>query len=362
MEFFEKIKILYFRYERHISSAALVFGFTVDSFTLQRIDLFFENLIFLIHLFVVGIGIIFLNLYEGGVVGERYIKSIRPWLPLPIQFSLGALFSGFLIFYSRSASFVVSWPILFFLLLLLIGNEFFRSRYSRLVFQVSMYFVAIFSYTIFFVPVVMHSIGADTFLISGVVSLVLIGAFIYILSILAPKRMQGSRKFLYKSIGGIFLIINILYFLNIIPPIPLALKEGGVYHSVTRVGSTGYAVTYEQQHWYEYFRLHQIIHVTPGARLYFYSAVFAPTDLNTNIVHRWEYFDEGTNEWSDSLSVLFPIIGGRDGGYRGYSVKTNITPGRWRVRVETTRGQLLGRQTFIVEYAQGAVLTKTVIQ
>ena len=47
--------------------------------------------------------------------------------------------------------------------------------------------------------------------------------------------------------------------------------------------------------------------------------------------------------------VVFSIVGGRDGGYRGYSLKTNMESGWWRVRVETTRGQVLGQAQFTVE-------------
>ena len=39
---------------------------------------------------------------------------------------------------------------------------------------------------------------------------------------------------------------------------------------------------------------------------------------------------------------------GRQEGYRGYSYKSNPTPGLWRVYTETPRGQILGRYQFNV--------------
>ena len=42
------------------------------------------------------------------------------------------------------------------------------------------------------------------------------------------------------------------------------------------------------------------------------------------------------------------IAGGRDGGYRGYSL-TTVNSGNWRVNIETERGQLIGRVKFKVE-------------
>jgi hypothetical protein len=47
--------------------------------------------------------------------------------------------------------------------------------------------------------------------------------------------------------------------------------------------------------------------------------------------------------------ISFHITGGRQEGYRGYSFKTNVPAGKWRVFVETPRGQVLGRYEFNVE-------------
>jgi len=46
--------------------------------------------------------------------------------------------------------------------------------------------------------------------------------------------------------------------------------------------------------------------------------------------------------------VKFPIVGGREGGYRAYSVKSQPASGRWRVDIETAEGQLIGRVPFSV--------------
>jgi len=49
--------------------------------------------------------------------------------------------------------------------------------------------------------------------------------------------------------------------------------------------------------------------------------------------------------------IGFPISGGRDDGYRGFTVKQRVTPGDWRVDVETDDGRILGRVSFRVEPA-----------
>lgn len=358
MKWFQKIKELYVAYESYISGAFLLFGFVVDNLTLTRIDLYLDNLILVSYLLVAVLGVVFVNLYEGGVVRGNFITSLRPWLPLPIQFAFGGLFSGFFVFYSRSGSLLTSWPFLLFILGLLIGNEFFRKRYLRLTFQLSILFIAIFSYLIFFVPIVLHEIGPPVFILSGVLSLVAISLLVYFLNLLIPKRIIESKKYLKRSIGGIFLILNILYFTNIIPPIPLSLKEAGVYHLVERQGGI-YIVQDEVEPWYEKIIPGTTVHILQGEPIYFYSAVFAPTDLNTTIVHNWQVYNKEERKWNTATKLQFFVAGGRDGGYRGYSFKRNFTEGLWRVRVETERGQVLGAKRFTVEKVHTSPELKT---
>lgn len=44
----------------------------------------------------------------------------------------------------------------------------------------------------------------------------------------------------------------------------------------------------------------------------------------------------------------YTVTGRRDSGYRGYTYQQSITPGRWRVNVQTPEGLLLGRIRFRV--------------
>ena len=82
--------------------------------------------------------------------------------------------------------------------------------------------------------------------------------------------------------------------------------------------------------------------------MYAYSSVFAPTALSTHIVHHWEHKEGG--QWATVSTVPFSIVGGRDGGYRGYSELPVFAEGEWRISVETTRGQLIGRESFVVVF------------
>jgi len=349
MQFFkvQKVKDAYFRNERYISPLALTAGFVWDNLTLRRIDLPLENMAMIGYLLFAGMAILYLNTYESGRLRHNFFEKVRRLVPFALQFSFGALFSAFLIFYSKSSAWLVSWPFLLALAGLLVGNELFRQRYQRLVFQICVYFFALFSYCIFAVPLVFKKIGADVFILSGAFSLMLIALFFLLLFRINPQQAGQAKKSLVISIGIIYLAFQALYFSNFIPPIPLALKEGGVYHYVAYAGSGVYEIHYEPSPWYDIFKnYNSTFHWQAGQRVYCFSAVFAPAEINTAIEHRWFYYNENSGQWMEKDILNFKIIGGRDGGWRGYTYKTNLTEGKWRVDVTTPRGQILGRIKF----------------
>jgi hypothetical protein len=120
-----------------------------------------------------------------------------------------------------------------------------------------------------------------------------------------------------------------------------------VYHSIVRTDAGAYLAQSESQGWLRFFRPTPRFHSAPGVPIYFYSAVFSPTSLNTQIVHEWQIYD-GTRGWITADRIPLPVRGGRDGGYRTWSVKSGLKPGAWRVNVETPAGAILGRFRFNV--------------
>lgn len=337
------------RYERHIGVASFIFGFIFDNLTLTRVDLRFDNMVFLVHLTIVSGAMFLLHLTLSGrprtIVPTHYAR----YLPIAMQFSFGNLFSGFFVFYSRSGSLITSWPFLAFIILLLFGNELFRKYYARFTFHTSILFIAFFSYLIFLLPVLSHRMGPGIFIASGIGSIVLIGLFLLMVMRISPSEMRRRLIPAAMSIACIYVAFHVLYFTNVIPPIPLSLKAIGVYHSVEWSPEGIYRFTYEVVPRFFFFSTEsKVFHRTAGAPVYVYSAVFAPTDLRTKIFHRWSYYDERKEEWTVSDRLSFSIIGGRDGGWRGFTLKENIMRGKWRVDVITERDQLLGRIAFTI--------------
>lgn len=344
----KKLKTLYKKYEHRLSLIAFLFGFVVDNFTLTRIDLLFDNLVLATYLTIAGLGIFVFNYFKNKKVIGRIAANIIPFTPLLIQFAFGGLFSGYFIFYSRSASLASSWLFIVLILTLLIGNEYFKKKYDRLEFQISIFFITLFSFFIFYIPILVKTMGAWVFILSGFVSLVAIRIFVFLLARAIPKEIHGSQKQLVMSILSIYFAFNFLYFANIIPPIPLSLKDAEIYYSVERT-SEGYEVYSEKLVWYKFYKnFTNDFYKTQNKPIYFYSSVFAPTDLNIDILHKWQYFDENKEEWIESDRLKFSIVGGRDGGYRGFSKKSNIAEGKWRVDIITAREQVIGRYVFNV--------------
>lgn len=143
----------------------------------------------------------------------------------------------------------------------------------------------------------------------------------------------------------VFAVMNVLYFMNVIPPIPLSLRDAGMYHDIVRADGA-YTLVGEEESWSARLVPGQIIESALGDQVYAYTAIFAPIDFSTTIYHRRQVYDEVEHAWITRDRLSFTISGGRDAGYRGYSMKTSLTPGRWRVTVETARGQVLGRIPF----------------
>ncbi len=340
------IRSWYVKYERHLSSFSLIAGFIFDAVTLKRVDLFLENFWVGMHLLMAAVGIVMLNLYEkyqnkkGGVkeddkdsvqkIKNKDDKESRfdwwhAFLIVIIQFAFGGLFSTFIVFYFRSATLSTAWPFMLLLAFLLAGNELLKKHYSRLTFQISVFFVAIFSFAIFVVPVAMHRIGNDVFIISGLVSLATIWVFIMILRFTTREKFIKSRGPLFVAIFGLYAVINILYFSNLIPPIPLSLKDAGVYHSIVRNADGNYSVESEQDSsakffenlispilaqagqseatsriandmdyalvsFKNFFRVYGQVHVSSSDPVYAYSAIFSPPQFNTQVVHVWQHF------------------------------------------------------------------------
>lgn len=345
-------------YERFISPLSLIAGFIADNlFLTRRVDLWQTNALLLTYLAVAAIAIALIHLVETGRITEPSVLRAAPLVPVVMQFSIGGLLSGFLSLYSRSAGFAASWLFVIVVAMLLIGNERFLRFYTRLPFQMGIYYFTLFSFLIFFLPVVFHAIGPMMFVSAGVTSLVTFAALFALLAVLVPETVRRERARVWPVVVGVFFVLNALYFGGFFPTLPLALKNAGVYHSFALEGADIHLGA-EQGWWYapilSLFSYSTTFHTAAGGTAYVYSAIFAPTGLTTTIVNEWQRYDAGQGAWVTVADIPYDIVGGSEGGYRGYTYDSNLTPGRWRVNIETSYGQIIGRVYFTVDTSPGA--------
>jgi len=335
------------RNERHLSAAVFLGGFVLDNIALGRIDLPWVETLYGSFLIAAAL-LILLAHYAAAKYGEPTAggrRTLSTFLMLGAQFFIGGLLSGCLIFYARGAAWSVSWPFLFFLALVFLASEFLHSRRERLEFQVGLFYLSLYLYAIFALPIALGRMGPLVFVESGAVSALLFAGFLGLLWVVGKERLLRSVRRIAIGTGITLALVNVSYFTGILPPLPLSLQDAGVYHALAHTGAA-YVVEAEDAHPAWQFWRRPVLHVTAGSSLYAYSAVFAPVKISTDIVHVWQLYEAGG--WTTMARVSFPIQGGRDGGYRGYSESGSVVPGEWRLSVETGTGQVIGREYFSV--------------
>lgn len=338
-------------HERHLSALSLAGGFAFDSWAFGRIDRPSTQAVFIVYLVVAGIAIAVLHGLESRPEGRKPSEKTRAVLIFITQFALGALLSGFCVFYIRSASITSSWPFLLGMAAIFIGNEYMRRYHAQLVFGALLLFFALYSYAIMLVPLVIGRIGPVPFLASGIIAVVVFFFYMRALAQLGHDRYAGARHQIAIGMIVITALLNAAYFLRVLPPLPLVLTDAGIYHGLSH-DKGWHTITVQTEdeppEWQALFGSHPILHIQKGAKLYLYNAVFAPKGLDTVVVHDWQWMNPAKG-WQSQQRLKVGISGGREEGYHSYTIKTNPRPGQWQVNIQTLDGRTIGHLRFAVE-------------
>lgn len=336
-------------HSRLIIPTMLLVGLIIDFLTFANIKAGFAFLLLSLHSMMAGALIVFTRFQD-----ERNWYPENPWMkwalaiaPLIIQFNFGALLSASFVFYWFSGTLSASWPILVLIIGAMIANDRLRELYLRPNVQLGVYYFVNFALITLILPYLFNSISAFVFVLGGIISYGLIQVYIVFLTVIT-KAVRKEFRIVRRTVFGIFLAMNVLYFTNIIPPIPLSLRDADIFHIIQRDGDTYIAATEELP--LDWLLPGTTRNILEGQPLYVYTAIFAPAKIDTEITHHWQYYDESLHTWVSRDEVTFTIIGGREEGFRGYTMKAALQEGRWRVDVETRRGQTLGRVQFRVNY------------
>jgi hypothetical protein len=337
------------RHEKYGPVVFFIGGFIFDTLTLGRIDHLYGLVVLCLHMACLSLTLYLYNMVDDGRWKNTVLECYEEYLPLAIQFFFGGLSSAYVVYYFRSVS--LSKTAFFFIILvaLLFANELLKKRISNKYLQFSVYFFISLTFFTFMIPVFIRELNTDVFLYAGLLSLastIFLILFIYWAS--PSTRLEIHLGKLFGIVLSIYATVNIFYFFNLIPPVPLALDNGIVAHNIAVEDHT-YLVTYERDEWFRFWRDHRLEFVyQPEEEIYVFTSIFAPTDLKKTVLHRWKWFNEATGAWEIVEDIDYDITGGRDGGYRGYTFKNNVKEGLWKVEVITNEELVLGVVDFKV--------------
>jgi Protein of unknown function (DUF2914) len=347
--------------KHHWLTIAFVLGFVTDYLLLNRVDDTFDNAVLLFYVVLASVSMLLLYAGIAEKFGTRPSAFFRRVAPMLMQYSFGGLFSGMLIFYSRSGALWASWPFLLLFIAAIYGNETVRNRGQQLVFNILSYFVGLFSYLVMVVPVFLGHMGPEIFVASGLLALIIVYMLVQLLSKIIPNYMALQTKPIVFMVFGLFVGLNTLYFTNIIPPIPLSLQDIAIVHSVVKFGDSGYELTKEPIPWYRMDkRLNLIFHPSDTGTVACFTRVFAPSKIDTDIYHVWEY-KNADGVWTEYFKKSYPITGKAVNGYRGWTSITASRDGVWRCSVQTERGQELGSKQFTIDNSVPPTVLEKVI-
>jgi len=342
-------RLLFHRHENLLPPTLFLGGVGWDAATLRRIDALVDNVFLAVYLALLGAFIMLTAFDRGGKLRLKPLKQLTGWSTGAIQFLCGGLFSAYVIYYTQSASLTTASLFLLVLVSLLVANEFMweRTGTGNLYILFGIYFLAVFCYFTFFLPILFGTIGYGLFILSGIVSAIIVGSMLFILYRAGVFKTTASYLGAVGVVVSLLLLVNVFYLQHWIPPVPLALRHGGMYRAV-EVEQDAYALRYAKAPWYAFWEDpdEEVFEYAPGDEVHCFAAVFAPTELETNVYHRWQKYDPKTERWVSTDRIGYNVEGGRDNGYRGSTFKKNVQPGEWRVTIETEDERPIGRVNF----------------
>ncbi len=358
-----RLETLWARVNPWVGIAAFGLGFAWDAVTLVRVDRVWDNLYLATCL--LGLGLLLVVDHRVSQRPEAWPR-LAPWLGwlgYAVQFLFGGLLSAYVVFYFQSTS---AWPQAIFLVLLvglLFANEFAFHLLSAEGLRVTLYGFCLFSFLLFAIPVFTGFAGRGLFVLAGALAAAGAGGVVLAMGPAGPEDVTARTH--VASVAGLLLALSVLDGLGLIPPIPFALVEQGMFHGVevrNEPDPTGvrranrYALSWEDRGiWSRLQGQDQVFLLREGDKAWYFTAVFAPSGMTLSVQHRWERYSDTQEAWltTDTIDVSSAkgLIGGAASGFRTYSVKGRLEPGAWRVMALLDDRRVVGGTDFEVRQA-----------
>jgi Protein of unknown function (DUF2914) len=337
------------RHEHAEHVAFFVLGFTFDALMVRRIDDASTLIQQGVYLSLVGLLLFGLNAWNHREVEPpRFLRGVWKWSQPALHFMLGTLLNAYALFYFKSGSGLSALLFLATICLLLLINELPQFRRFGPVVIFGLYSFCLTSYFAYFYPVLFGRLRPWMFLLA-------VGTALLPLLLLSwgHHRLTGDRRrvFLEALLPslGVQTALVLLFLGHLVPPVPLSLRDIGIYHGVARSQTDAtYTLSHHPLTWWRFWaKDEQEFLARPGDRIFCFVHIFAPRNFHDEVRLRWAHREPGA-KWASSDAVPLQVSGGKEEGYAGYSYKQNWRPGEWQVTVETRDGREIGRRTFTV--------------
>ncbi|QDG52385.1 DUF2914 domain-containing protein [Persicimonas caeni] len=279
---------------------------------------------------------------EGRADDEQTAKWVR-WLGFGLNFCLGSLFSALVVVYFRSAGEWFTLLTVMGLFAAMVFNEFAHWDEKQRHLLWAIYCVSLVMLLNFVVPHIAKSISPWWFYLSSAAAVGLIWG-------LCRLARQPYRT-VYSATGAAAFVVG-LYVFGLVPPVPLVMKHTLIGTDFQKTDGE-YTAMVDEQNWLVDLGLRAPTVVwEPGEHVAVLTAIFAPDDVEVDMEHRW--YREVDGEWTQTDAIPFHMRGGRQDGWRMWSRKRHVQPGRWRVETAVKDGTILGYETFVVEEGEAA--------
>ncbi|MEN9551748.1 MAG: hypothetical protein RI935_125 [Candidatus Parcubacteria bacterium] len=356
------MKALYTKISSHITTIIFLFGFVFDMLILPDVDNPLTKYIGGVYIVVIAILIAFREWLVSRNTASKAEQKLFSLASFGIAYFSGAALSFIFVYALRSAALSVSWPLFVILLLCMIANEGIKTHTYRFMLDIMVLFVATVFYIVFNAPFFVLEQNDGIFYVSIVASIFFSLLFVTSISKLSEITEEETGK-MYSLACGIPMFIAMLYFLNMIPAVPLSLTESDVFHYVEKRTDGTFFVKEEERDgsWFKY--IYPVTHTMFEGEedIFFMSSVRAPQNMEAALSHVWEYYDRQQQSWIAVTSIPFTISGGRKSGFRAYSKKENIFEGSWRVTVKVGDNRVVGRYRFNIERGSNKELLTRII-
>ncbi len=341
----QKLKDFHHKHEKLLEILFFIGGFTFDAIMVSEIDDLFGLAQQAVYLLIIAT-----------LLHHEILFRLHKWRPteglsdrlwsyrnLLLHFLLGTLLNIYSLFYIKSASLINSIIFLILMTALVIGNELPLVKKAKVSFKIGLFSICLFSYFSILYPLILGFVGWVPF---GLAAATLLGFFY--LQIRFLKKRLPDDKTLFQAIllpgVSVLVIFTLFYFLGWIPPVPLSVKEQGVYHNVEKKDGK-YFLSTEKEWWKFWQNSDQEFMARPEDKIYFYAQIYSPARFSDRIFIQW-LFKDPVRGWQKTDHIPLQILGGRKEGFRGFATKTNYQPGQWRIQVETSMGHEISRMNF----------------